>query len=349
MPLRHISIFISILSFANVLCCPFLQHISRDLPHPLSAFLPTPHTLYVPTLPPLLPPSAPPARSGFALPRPSPTPLARSFPLVAALLRLARMEESSFVDLHQAAVAGAEGTAWTIPEFPTCSPLPPYYSTFPSGPPFESFTTTPDLEPPSPVSIPTPVKDEPTDLHFHPVPSSPPQPSLCSVSSEESFVHTTTRISKNSPLSPLCNNNLKSNIPSSPVSNISKQRTSTRTSALCKKRSVPRSTVSDSRFSSHDLTDLKGTTAARSRKMTEEERRVMLHKRRLRNRASAARSREKRSRTLMDLTSEVEDLIKKTTALAQEAKKATENARKLNAQNVLLKKENELLKAEFKI
>lgn len=39
--------------------------------------------------------------------------------------------------------------------------------------------------------------------------------------------------------------------------------------------------------------DLAGTTAARSRKMTASEREVMLHRRRLRNRASAARSRHK--------------------------------------------------------
>lgn len=102
-------------------------------------------------------------------------------------------------------------------------------------------------------------------------------------------------------------------------------------------------------LSNHDLADLKGTTAARSRKMTEEERRVMLHKRRLRNRASAARSREKRSRTLMDLTAEVEDLMKKSARLAQQANHAVEEARKFKAKNIMLAKENELLRAELKL
>lgn len=52
------------------------------------------------------------------------------------------------------------------------------------------------------------------------------------------------------------------------------------------------------------LSDLSGTTAARSRKMTQNERDVMLHKRRLRNRASAARSREKQRTTISLLTAE---------------------------------------------
>lgn len=102
-------------------------------------------------------------------------------------------------------------------------------------------------------------------------------------------------------------------------------------------------------LSTHDLTDLSGTTAARSRKMTDEERKVMLHKRRLRNRASAARSREKRSRTLNELTTEVEDLMKKSARLAQQASQAVEEARKLRAKNFMLMKENELLKAELKL
>eukprot|EP00170_Pyropia_yezoensis_P010244 contig_47143_g10282 len=41
------------------------------------------------------------------------------------------------------------------------------------------------------------------------------------------------------------------------------------------------------------LADLSGTTAAESRRMSAEERALMLHKRKLRNRASAARSRDR--------------------------------------------------------
>lgn len=102
-------------------------------------------------------------------------------------------------------------------------------------------------------------------------------------------------------------------------------------------------------LSGHDLTDLSGTTAARSRKMSDEERKIMLHKRRLRNRASAARSREKRSRTLNELTTEVEDLMKNSARLAEKASQALGETRKLRAKNLMLMKENELLKAELKL
>jgi hypothetical protein len=56
------------------------------------------------------------------------------------------------------------------------------------------------------------------------------------------------------------------------------------------------------------LEDLRGTTAAQSRLMTEDERDLMLHKRRLRNRASAARSREKQRSSIQQLSTQVEDL-----------------------------------------
>lgn len=83
--------------------------------------------------------------------------------------------------------------------------------------------------------------------------------------------------------------------------------------------------------------------------MSEEERRIMLHKRRLRNRASAARSREKRSRTLNDLSCEVEMLMKRAGDLAEQAKAAVEETRRVRARNVLLAKENELLRSELSI
>ncbi|PXF49831.1 hypothetical protein BWQ96_00483 [Gracilariopsis chorda] len=83
--------------------------------------------------------------------------------------------------------------------------------------------------------------------------------------------------------------------------------------------------------------------------MSDEERRLMLHKRRLRNRASAARSREKRSRTLIGLTADVEQLMKTSATLAEQASQAVDEARRLRAQNVLLVKENQLLKAQLRM
>jgi hypothetical protein len=65
----------------------------------------------------------------------------------------------------------------------------------------------------------------------------------------------------------------------------------------------------EARFAPEELRDLKGTTAAKSRKMSASERDVMLHKRRLRNRESAARSREKQRKTINELSDEMGELL----------------------------------------
>lgn len=222
------------------------------------------------------------------------------------------MDETGFVELEQAAVAGAEGTAWGMPEFTTESGLGQVscYSAFSSDTPFEYD-----------------IKHEASFFDIQPVPQSPPgQASLCSIESEEAFVH-------------IAQQRRVVAIPMSLTSPIVKPR----------RRNTPQrvKAAAGEVLQTDDMADLKGTTAARSRKMTEDERRVMLHKRRLRNRASAARSREKRSRTLNDLSTEVEELMKKAATLAEQARKAVEEARKLKAKNVLLVKENELLKSEL--
>lgn len=223
------------------------------------------------------------------------------------------MDETGFVELGPAAVAGAEGTAWGMPEFTSESGLAQVscYSAFSSDPAFD-YT----------------VKHEASFFDLQPVPQSPPgQSSLCSVESEEAFVHIAEQPRR------------LVAIPMSLTSPIVKPR---RRNTPQRVKAAPGEVMQ-----TDDMADLKGTTAARSRKMTEEERRVMLHKRRLRNRASAARSREKRSRTLNDLSTEVEDLMKKAATLAEQARRAMEEARRLKAKNVLLVKENELLKSEL--
>lgn len=223
------------------------------------------------------------------------------------------MDETEFVELGQAAVAGAEGTAWGMPEFTGESGFVPTscYSAFSEA----QF----DFR-----------KHENALLGMPTVPHSPPeQTSLCSIESEEAFTNITTQSSRlvSTPMSP-----------TSPIAKPRRRTTPTRRKAST---SLP--------LAEADMADLKGTTAARSRKMTEDERRVMLHKRRLRNRASAARSREKRSRTLHDLSSEVEELMKKAAALADQARSAVEEGQKLKAKNALLTKENEFLKSELKM
>lgn len=109
----------------------------------------------------------------------------------------------------------------------------------------------------------------------------------------------------------------------------------------------------EARFDPVLLSDLKGTTAARSRKMSAEEHDVMLHKRRLRNRASAARSREKQRKTINELSEEVEELkdfswsLLKRAAIAESQNLATTTqSAELAAQVVTLQAQVELLQKE---
>lgn len=309
--------------------------------------------------------------------------------------------DDAFDALDQAAVAGAEGTAWAMGDLPSVFP--------PFAPPFDTFGTSDDCEPqasirhdeasasyvqmhgisyvPSasasaPIAIPSSItakREMEDNIIPDAVPSSPSQPSNCSIDS----VPSSTRSVQTGPSS---SNELSTSTPQRPSlshratshpANTNTTATTTATTIItpCVLSTSPTSIASlpmdtkpsrntilsrtqmknsslatspitaASLLSSMDFQDLTGTTAARSRKMTDEERKVMLHKRRLRNRASAARSREKRSRTLNDLTAEVEDLVKKSLQLAQQASQAAEEARKLRAKNVMLSKENQLLKA----
>lgn len=83
----------------------------------------------------------------------------------------------------------------------------------------------------------------------------------------------------------------------------------------------------EARFPAAQLEDLSGTTAARSRKMSHDERELMLHKRRLRNRESAARSRDKQRRTTAELAAEVDALVQRTRLLTEACERASASAR----------------------
>lgn len=109
----------------------------------------------------------------------------------------------------------------------------------------------------------------------------------------------------------------------------------------------------EARFAPELLRDLKGTTAAKSRKMSAQEHDVMLHKRRLRNRASAARSRDKQRKTISELCEEMEALEKNSSqllkrAVAAEAHTALTNSQnaELSARIVTLREELDLLRKE---
>lgn len=275
--------------------------------------------------------------------------------------------DDTFDALDHAAVAGAEGTAWAVADLSTVFPaFGGAFDAFGSSEGCDSHTPTRQDDPTSACaiqsssfvpSVPIPIppiipKHEPSDTVMPTIPSSPSQPShssLDSIRSSARSLHATPSLS-----CPLETN--VSTLSSSPTSIASlpkpelheKKPFGTGVSSCMAMESnlVTSPTTAASVFSSMDLQDLTGTTAARSRKMTEEERRIMLHKRRLRNRASAARSREKRSKTLVDLTVEVEDLIHTSFLLVRQASHAAELARKLHAKNILLSKENQLLRAE---
>lgn len=102
----------------------------------------------------------------------------------------------------------------------------------------------------------------------------------------------------------------------------------------------------EAKFDPVDLRDLKGSTAAKSRKMTEEERDIMLHKRRLRNRQSAARSRVKQRKTIGEVGEEVDELVSITQTLKERCEKMQLEMDRLRSINDALRVENiELQKA----
>mmetsp|Transcript_11009 Transcript_11009/g.19894 ORF Transcript_11009/g.19894 Transcript_11009/m.19894 type:complete len:220 (-) Transcript_11009:555-1214(-) len=91
-----------------------------------------------------------------------------------------------------------------------------------------------------------------------------------------------------------------------------------------------------------EIGDLKGTTAMQARRMTDEERQMVLLKRKLRNRESAKRSRTKRQNALTDLNKEFFDLLSKSEHLKAEVDK-------LSSENERLARENARILAQVKV
>lgn len=102
----------------------------------------------------------------------------------------------------------------------------------------------------------------------------------------------------------------------------------------------------EARFNPKDLADLTGSTAAKSRKMTDEERDIMLHKRRLRNRASAARSRDKQRKTINDLSDELEEVYYRSEDILRRCVLAERRIKILENEKALLKKKYESKKQD---
>ncbi|EME30214.1 hypothetical protein Gasu2_26880 [Galdieria sulphuraria] len=92
----------------------------------------------------------------------------------------------------------------------------------------------------------------------------------------------------------------------------------------------------ESNLSPSALEDLKGSTSAQGRKMTAEERTLMLYKRKLRNRESAAKTRKKRAKTLNQIGQELEELRQRADSLnerSSHAHRTEEENKKLVEEN----------------
>lgn len=100
----------------------------------------------------------------------------------------------------------------------------------------------------------------------------------------------------------------------------------------------------EARFNPVDLKDLSGSTAAKSRKMTDDERDIMLHKRRLRNRASAARSRDKQRKTINDISDELQEIYEYAERVMQRCLLSEQKITTLEKEKDMLFKENGELK-----
>lgn len=208
--------------------------------------------------------------------------------------------------LDVAAVVGAQGTGAT-----SVSPAhtPPLHNVWGAAgvmlSPTDVFSSAPDLafdellKPPAvAVSAPAPA---PVHSQPQPVPLAPaPAPAPVSVSASVPATHSHSR----------------SKVPGGRV-----------------RKTRARMTRAEEELCYGALTDIGGSTAARSRQMTEEERRVMLYKRKLRNRASAARSREKRCRTMMELSTDLAALLERSERVHNDALKVAQDNAALRAEN----------------
>lgn len=95
--------------------------------------------------------------------------------------------------------------------------------------------------------------------------------------------------------------------------------------------------------------DLKGTTSAMSRKMTDEEHEIMLYKRKLRNRQSAARSRKRHQMILHNLQSDIQTLTKQSDDIMAACESCASDNGSLREANMRLYCENAYLRAQLSV
>ncbi|CAN8069325.1 unnamed protein product [Agarophyton chilense] len=104
-------------------------------------------------------------------------------------------------------------------------------------------------------------------------------------------------------------------------------------------------------FPKEALADLGGTTSAQVRKMTEDQRKLVLYKRKLRNRISAKKSRANRQTALAQLRTEVDeiqtttvDILETTLAVARENERLRRCTADQDRRISMLEEENEMLR-----
>ena len=244
------------------------------------------------------------------------------------------VEEAAFEALDEAAVAGANGACWEIPDIGAVVSSPVDIHYWSASPQFDSLSNS---------FLTSEVKREPVAVEFPISPISPDAASLCSVPlsavarrSDDACQSSSDSTGAQDKLSIVSSETLENQETDTASVNVKRR------NSYSKKLQKAKEELEYGLFSPADL---KGTTAARSRKMSEEERRIMLHKRRLRNRASAARSREKRCKTITDLTTEVEELLRTTSELSSKCSSLGVEVKRLQADNKALQKENSRLKS----
>ncbi|KAA8492995.1 hypothetical protein FVE85_9267 [Porphyridium purpureum] len=107
-----------------------------------------------------------------------------------------------------------------------------------------------------------------------------------------------------------------------------------------KRRRVGRGHVEQLDLMPEEFADLKGTTAMQARRMTPDEREIVLMKRKLRNRQSAKRSRVKRQLTLNELNEEYRDLVDSSAQMRQTIMDLINANKQLQAENARLRARN---------
>lgn len=111
------------------------------------------------------------------------------------------------------------------------------------------------------------------------------------------------------------------------------------------KCSTVRQSSAEALYSAEMLIDLAGSTSAKVRRMSDNERALVHYKRRLRNRESAKRSRARRQATLKEIQKELTDLRDVTASLLDRCMRLAHESDRQQTDITILRKERALLES----